>query len=82
MHGPPSLTQSVHDIRFIPEIVVVAPDPSTGLLIRHFTVYYGIGGGEGEGGEGRGGGGRGLVDGPIGNVSVQDPIETMNVSAL
>ena len=61
------------EIRFIPEVVVVGPDPSTGLLTRTFTLYYGMGGGS-PGDE------LSLPEGPAGVVRVDDPIQSLPVS--
>ena len=55
-------------------MVVVGPDSTTGLLTRYFTVYYGIGGDSPSGTRGRG-----ELDGVVGTVTVQDPIETLPV---
>ena len=71
------LAQEVPEIRFLPEVVVVGPDSTTGLLTRYFTVYFGIGGDSPSGT--RGGGELQFINGLVGTVSVQDPIETLPV---
>ena len=64
-------------MQFIPEVIVVGTDPATGLLTRGFTIYYGIG----DITTGSGGSvGVRNYEGPLGVVSVEDPIETLPVS--
>ena len=50
----------------------MGPDPTTGLLTRNFTVYYGVGN--------LSTGGVTYTEGLLGSVSVQDPIDTLSVS--
>ena len=64
--------QDIPEVRFIPEVVVVGPDPTTGLLTRNFTVYYGVGNSTT--------GDATYTEGLLGSVSVQDPIDTLSVS--
>ena len=66
--------QDIPEVRFFPALVVVGPDPTTGLLTRKFTVYYGVG----DLSTGVGGG-LSDIEGPLGIVSVEDPIETLPV---
>ena len=66
--------QVVPAIRFVPEVVVVGPDPVTGLLTREFTLYFGMGGNDDESATGGG-----YTNGAVGVVRVNDPIETLPV---
>ena len=49
-------------------MVVVGPNPVTGLLTTQFTVYYGVGGSS-----------IGDIEGLRGVVTIHDPIETLPV---
>ena len=65
--------QDIPLVRFVPEIVVIGTESTTGLLTRGFTVYYGTGLSSSElhaNFYGR----------PLGVVSVQAAIETLPVS--
>ena len=65
--------QVVPEIRFIPEVIVVGPDPTSGLLTTTFTLYFGMGDSSPQQGTPP-------PEGTVGIVRVNDPIQTLPVS--
>jgi hypothetical protein len=69
-------TSHSFQVRFIPEIVAVGPDPKTGLLSRNVTLYFGVSN------LSTGNSMINDIDGTLGNVSIKDPIHTLQVRQL
>jgi hypothetical protein len=70
---PLNLSRVVPEIRFVPEVIVVGPDPTSGLLTTTFTLYFGMGDSSLQ---------QGTLppEGTVGVVRVNDPIQTLPVS--